>query len=123
MKLGELEKKVMDYIWTTCPDCTFTVRQIVDGVNDSPSCDYAYNTILTVMTHLHEKNLLKRAKEGKTFNYTIGLSRDEFVRRASKAVFDQMKQDYGELAIAHFANLIDDVDPILLKRAQDELAS
>jgi len=122
MTLGDLEKKLMDYIWDTCPECNFTVRDIVDGINKHTKSNYAYNTILTVVTHLFDKKLLQREKSGKTFFYKISLSKEAFVKKASRAVFEQMKKDYGSIAVAHFSNLLDEVDPSIIAKAKKELS-
>lgn len=116
MHLGELEKKVMDVIWAFHDD-TFTVRDIADRVDG----DYAYNTILTVMTHLYEKKLLKRRKKGRSCEYSVQVDRSAFVKRSSKALFDRMRNEFGHLAIAHFADLVDDIDPAVLREAKKSL--
>lgn len=121
MKLGELEKKVMEYAWARCASNDFVVRDIVDGLSTHHNQSYAYNTILTVITHLFDKGLLKRTEQGKTFSYSIRLSKEQFVARASRAVFNEMKKEYGTLAIAHFAQMIDEIDPKLLAAAEKEL--
>lgn len=111
----------MDHIWRTCSDCEFSVRQIMEGVNQNAKKPYAYNTILTVITHLYEKKLLTRKKSGKTCYYQTRMTKDEYAGAASKHAFDQLRSEFGPLAIAHFANLLDDVDPELLKKAKEQL--
>lgn len=120
MKLGELEKKVMERIWNNFSDTAFTVRAIVEELKKDNDT-YAYNTILTVITHLYTKKLLNRKKSGKTFTYTVRFSKDQFIERASKMIFDEMQKEYGVLAIAHFAQMVNDVDPKLLKMAEEEI--
>ncbi|MBI2410972.1 MAG: BlaI/MecI/CopY family transcriptional regulator [Candidatus Kerfeldbacteria bacterium] len=121
MKLGDLEKKVMNTIWNDLGGQSFSVRDIMDLLNYTAPKQYAYNTILTVITHLYQKDLLRREKSGKTFTYNAKLSRELFVAKASRAVFDQMRRDYGNLAIAHFAHIVEDIDPALLAEAQKEI--
>lgn len=116
MHLGELEKKVMDVIWEY-PESSFTVRDIVTQVPN----DYAYNTILTVMTHLLEKKLLKRRKNGKLCVYSIKMTRSTYVAKSSRALFETMKKEHGQLAIAHFADLVDEIDPKILRAAKKSL--
>lgn len=121
MKLGELEKKVMECVWNHYSQSVFTVRDVVDCLHQEQHETYAYNTILTVVTHLHNKKLLHRKKSGKTFTYTVRLTKTAFVEQASASVFNQMRKDYGVLAIAHFAQMMNTIDPALLKKAQDEI--
>ena len=113
MQLGTLEKTVMQHLWTQYPKTHFTVRAITSDMNARMKKTYAYNTILTVITHLFEKKLLVRRKVGKTFHYRVKVSKEDFVSRASRAVIAQMQRDYGNLALAHFANALEDVDPTL----------
>lgn len=120
MKLGKLEQKVMERIWDAYPDQSFTVRNIVDDFH-AANIEYAYNTIQTVMTHLHEKGLLSRKKEGKTCTYDVQLTKKAFIAEAAEAFLDRMSQQYGSLAIAHFANVVEGVDKDLLAQARKEL--
>lgn len=120
MKLGKLEQKIMEHIWSAYQDVSFTVRNIVDDFTDA-GATYAYNTIQTVMTHLSKKNLLSRKKEGKTCTYTVRVSRNEFVAQASEEFINRMANQYGSLAIAHFANMVEELDPQLLAQARKEL--
>lgn len=120
MKLGQLEQKTINHIWSQYPEGSFTVRDIVDDLHNTGD-EYAYNTILTVMTHLHRKKLLNRRKEGKTCTYTVRLTRNEFIAKTSQDFFKRMSTQYGSVAIAHFANLVEELDPKLLEQARREL--
>lgn len=122
MKLGALEQKLMDHIWEQYSDQSFTVRTIVDDLHNQGDA-YAYNTIQTVMTHLHEKELLSRTKEGKTCQYAVQLSQKNFLEQATQRFVERMAQQYGTVAIAHFANAVEGLDPKLLEQAQAELRS
>jgi predicted transcriptional regulator len=117
MHLGDLEKKVMRVIWSY-PEKSFTVRDIMERVGET----YAYNTILTVMTHLYEKKLLKRRKKGRSCVYSVKVDRSSFVRRASRTLFETMKKEHGSLAIAHFADLVEDIDPAVVRAAKESLS-
>jgi predicted transcriptional regulator len=119
MQLGTLEKKIMEIIWSQLTDDRFAVRDIMPHVPKK----YAYNTIQTVVTHLHEKKLLQRTKEGKTCFYTIALSKADFIKRAWKEFFNEMHTEYGSIVVAQFADFVDDIDPALLRKAKKRLNS
>jgi predicted transcriptional regulator len=119
MSLGTLEQLVMDHIWKHYTDEPFTVRQVADTLTKECGTPYAYNTILTVMTHLFKKELLLRRKIGKTCVYRIAMTKNEFVATVSKQVFTNLKKQYGPLAIGHFANLLEKIDTKTLKSARD----
>lgn len=121
MHLGTLEQSIMNYLWEHGNADALTVREVLDGINADARAGYAYNTILTVMTHLYEKGLLRRTKHGKVCQYRVVMSKDQFVAHTSRSFFNRMRKEYGPLALAHFASLLDTVDPKLLKKAQQEL--
>lgn len=118
MQLGTLEQQVMHFVWEHYPDTPFVVRDVVDGLQKQ----YAYNTILTVVTHLYDKQLLKRRKQGKSHAYTIRISKEEFVEHASRTLFNQLRKEYGDIAVAHFANIVEEMDPELIQKAQQQLS-
>lgn len=113
MKLGALEKTIMNVIWSDFTDQEFAVRDIVNYLHDHNS-EYAYNTILTVLTHLYEKELLYRKKVGKSCIYTVRETQDSFIKKASVHFMKQMKKDYGDIAVAHFVDALEEVDANLL---------
>lgn len=120
MKLGELEKDTMQIVWNTFPNTSFTVRDIVSTFAVQKR-HYAYNTVLTVITHLFEKRLLRRKKDGKTFLYTAAMSQEVFLEKTSREFVKNMQKDFGDIAVAYFANVIEDIDPSVLKRAKERL--
>lgn len=122
MTLGDLEKQVMEVFWTEDNASPLAVRDILDRVNSATKTTYAYNTILTVMTHLFEKKMLGRKSIGKAFAYTAVLSKQEYVARASNELFLQMQNEYGALAVAHFARCVEKIDPKLLEEAKRLIA-
>ncbi len=121
VNLGALEQTIMHYLWEHNGGAALTVRDVLAGINAETTPGYAYNTILTVMTHLYDKGLLRRTKHGKVCLYSVAMSKDQFVAHTSRSFFNRMRKEYGSLALAHFASLLDTVDPRLLKKAQHEL--
>src|SRR5438445_7597026 len=67
--LGPLEAEVMDRLWKRR---SATVRDIVDDL--ARSRELAYTTVMTIMVRLHEKELLERTREGKTYLYRPALT-------------------------------------------------
>ncbi|MCW1930052.1 MAG: BlaI/MecI/CopY family transcriptional regulator [Candidatus Kerfeldbacteria bacterium] len=118
MTLGELEKRVMDIFWSAQSNASLSVRDVLDSINRESSDAYAYNTILTVITHLFEKKMLKRQPAGKAFTYTAACSKTDFVARTSSNLFSQMEKEYGALAVAHFVRYMENVDPKILEEAR-----
>lgn len=122
MTLGDLEKRVMDVFWQDGTVAALAVRDVLDRVNTSTKTTYAYNTILTVVTHLFEKKMLERTSLGKAFAYTARISKEEHVGRTSDELFLNMQKEYGALAVAHFARCLEQVDPKILEEAKRIIA-
>ena len=118
--LGELEAEIMDLRWAE--QRPVTVRDVLTELNTRRDQPVAYTTVMTVMAHLAEKGLLARELVGQTYEYHIAQSRDEFLRRASKQIAEEMVADLGEAAIAGFLETIERVDPQRLRELQRYLA-
>lgn len=85
-----------------------TVRDIVDDLARSRSL--AYTTVMTIMTRLHEKGLLAREREGKTYVYRPAFSRDEHRARLSRGLVRGLVDEFGDVALAQFAEELSSVD-------------
>lgn len=103
--LGPLEATVMERLWKRG---TATVREVVDDLGRTRAL--AYTTVMTIMTRLHEKGLLERARDGKTYVYRPAFSRQEHRDRLSRQLVRGLVDEFGELALAHFAEELDGVD-------------
>ncbi len=103
--LGSLELQVMESVWQTGEA---TVQQVVQVI--SRRRPIAYTTVMTVMGHLVDKELLSRTMEGKRYRYVVARSRDEFLHETSKSMIRTLVNDFGDLAIAQFLGEIDNVD-------------
>lgn len=105
--LGELELEIMEEMWKRNSS---TVRDIATAIQIGRPV--AYTTVMTVMAHLFEKGLLARtAVDKKTHLYHVALSREEFLVRESRKMVDSMVADFGDLALAHFLEAIEQADP------------
>ena len=103
--LGSLELQVMEFMWQTGEA---TVKQVVQTINRRRPI--AYTTVMTVMGHLVDKELLSRTMEGKRYHYQISRSRDEFLLDSSRSLIHTLVDDFGDLAIAQFLGEIDNVE-------------
>ena len=107
--LHELETEVMDVVWARGEETT--VRQVMDELNARSSPDRAYTTFMTVMARLDDKGLLKRRREGKTDIYRPVHSRAEYADLRAQAEVSQLVEQYGEVALSHFAKQMAELDP------------
>ena len=114
--LGSLEAQVMDRVWSRG---SATVREVVDDL--ARTRQLAYTTVMTIMTRLHEKGLLRRAREGKTYVYRPAYSRQEFRARLSRDIVRGLVAEFGDVALAQFLAALDEVDE-RHRRALERLA-
>lgn len=64
-ELGGLEQAIMDRLWAW--NRSATVREVLEDL--SRDRQVAYTTVMTVMTNLERKGLLKRTPVGRAFAY------------------------------------------------------
>lgn len=70
----------------------------------------AYTTVMTVLSRLYAKGLLLRESHGKGYRYTSKYSAQELRDRMAKQLVDELVDDFGDLALVHFASALDRVD-------------
>ena len=74
-RLGDLERAVMDHLWST-PEPQ-TVRQVHEAL--SARRDLAYTTVMTVLQRLAKKNLVSQIRDDRAHRYAPVHGRDELV--------------------------------------------
>lgn len=97
--LGELETKVMETVWEK--GMPISVSDVVKVLSRKRTI--AYTTVMTIMTRLIEKGLLKRTSVGKAYVYKPTYSKDTFLTRVSRQIIKNLVSSFGDTAIAHFA--------------------
>jgi predicted transcriptional regulator len=103
--LGPLETEVMVRLWKRR---SATVRDIVEDL--ARTRELAYTTVMTIMVRLHEKGLLERTREGKTYLYRPSHTRDEHRARLSRDLARGLVAEFGDAALAAFSAELDTVD-------------
>lgn len=83
--LGELEAEVMDRLWAATE--YLSVRDLVDRLGESKRL--AYTTVLTVVTHLHEKGWVEREKRQRAYYYQPSRSRRDAVAASIRELLMQ----------------------------------
>jgi len=82
--LGEVEKLVMDYLWTHGPSSSEACREAL--ASSRPMKD---STIRTVLRRLEEKGYLTHQIQGRTFFYKASDARQNVAVRAVKGIIDR----------------------------------
>lgn len=88
-----------------------SVGDVVDALRRSRRREYAYTTIMTVMSRLHERGVLARERRGRQFIYRPTATEAELVDRLSGLAVDRLVDRYGSAALRHFAVRLADLDP------------
>jgi predicted transcriptional regulator len=108
----------MEEIWT---QSEATVRTVMDALNKRARKARAYTTYMTIMARLHKKGVLDRRREGKTDFYAPKLDRAEFMASRAAGQVEDLVDQYGEVALSHFARQVASLDPAR-RRALQRLA-
>jgi predicted transcriptional regulator len=116
-RLGELERSVMNVLWDA--PAALTVREVLDALGER---DLAYTTIMTVLDRLGTKEMVRRERDGRAFQYAPALSRDEATSELLHAALDEAGTD-RTAALVHFARTVDPDEAKALRAALDEIVS
>jgi len=108
--LGPLEQDVMEVVWRLGDA---TVRDVHGELADTRTI--AYTTVMTTMTRLATKGLLKRDTASLAHHYRPAVSRERYARSAVGDVLSWLLERYPEPAIAYLADVVDDVDGVTLE--------
>jgi predicted transcriptional regulator len=106
--LHELESEIMEEMWGRAEA---TVRDVQAALNARAEKTRAYTTLLTVMTRLDGKGLLTRRREGRLDVYVAAISREDYFAARAEASVEALVEDFGDLALAHFAKHVGALDP------------
>lgn len=117
-RLGELERSVMDHLWSS--DEPQTVRQVHEVL--SLHRDLAYTTIMTVLQRLAKKNLVVQHRDDRAHRYAPTHGRDELVAGLMVDALDQASDSGSrEAALVHFVEQVGAEETAALRRALAEL--
>jgi predicted transcriptional regulator len=97
--LGSLEQQVMHVLWEyQSPLKPCDVRKKLGE-------SHAYTTIMTVMSRMAGKGLLRRKLVGRAYAYSPNVTRQRFVKTRVAKLYSGLMKEYGDLAIAEFIEI------------------
>lgn len=105
---GSLEARVMEVVWKRE---TATVQEVCAALGKGAN----YKTVMTVMNRLAEKGLLERNRVSRAFVYSPRVPREEFVHRVSHQIVAGLVSEFGQVAVAQFVDVLDELDPAALE--------
>jgi predicted transcriptional regulator len=106
--LHELEAEIMEEVWRQGET---TVKLVMEALNRKAKAQRAYTTYMTVMRRLDSKGLLARTRAGRHDTYVPRLTRDEYQRLRAGAEVRGLIDEFGDVALAHFARSLGTLDP------------
>lgn len=99
----------MEHIWDIPGE--ITVREVMDALNSKAATPRAYTTYMTVMRRLADKGILTRKRSGHRDAYAARLTREDYQQRRAGAEVRQLVNEFGDVALAHFARSLSGLDP------------
>jgi predicted transcriptional regulator len=109
---GELERAVIEVLWAAGEP--LTARAVVDGL---PGRELAVTTVLTVLSRLETKGLVRRTRDGRAHTYEAVAGRDEHTAALMQQVLDTASD--RDAALARFVGGVSADDIEALRRAID----
>ncbi len=107
-RLHDLEAEVMTELWGLGEG---PVRTVLDALNARSVKQRKYTTIMTIMARLHGKGVLTRERQGRTDIYTPILTAAQYQEARARHQVTQLVDEYGEVALVHFARQMAELDP------------
>lgn len=101
--LGSLEKEIMEIIWKAK---TASVRFVLNQM--SKKRVVAYTTVMTTMSRLYAKGILKRHQDASgAYIYTPTEDKPTFLARVSGNMINSLLNNYGDVAVAQFIDILE----------------
>ena len=113
LRLGDLERTVMQALWAA--DGALTGREIAAALARP---DLAYTTVLTVLTRLEKKGLVRRDSTARAHTYLAVASREDHVTELMRQALGQAGDRAA--ALQHFARTMTPEEAAALRQALDE---
>ncbi len=125
-RLGELERAVMDVLWSTDSTDGLTVRDVGERLADR---GLAYTTVMTVLDRLAGKGMVVRHRDGRAWRYRPAASREAYIAQLMLDALDlappeQRSAGVGDrgAALVRFARSVSGPEAELLRAALEEQA-
>ena len=121
--LGDLEADIMEMLWRESPASVRDVHEVL-----AKDRTIAYTTVMTVMSRLAKKGILRRNQSGRAYLYLPTQSREEFCSETISTVMQGLLGGFGEPVLSHFvetvgsadADKLDEIVRLIEARKKDE---
>ncbi|KGR75734.1 BlaI/MecI/CopY family transcriptional regulator [Ureibacillus sinduriensis] len=110
---GPLESKIMDILW--CQE-DMTIKEVQAILEKEKPTNF--NTVMTVMNRLVEKEILQKKLIGRSSYYKPVQSREEFINTQSKEMTHELMDEFGSVVVSHMLDALEEVDDALVKKLE-----
>jgi predicted transcriptional regulator len=117
--LGDLELFLMTIIWSWPKPYPVTVKEVFEAAGEGRRL--AYTSVLSTMTNLVKKGLLRVEKEQFAHRYWPTSSRTEYEQRMYSRLMAQLLKDLSSPLISHLVGSLEKEDPVLLDALYEEI--
>lgn len=101
--LAELEAEIMTILWNLK---NASVRAVVNRLRKKR--EVAYTTIMTTMSRLHAKGVLKRHQDASgAYIYTPTEDKQAFLAHVSGNMITGLLNNFGDVAVAQFIDILE----------------
>ncbi|MGW0227546.1 BlaI/MecI/CopY family transcriptional regulator [Actinopolymorpha singaporensis] len=83
-RLGNLEREVMEHVWSAKDPVT--VREVHEAL--AVERDLAYTTVMTVLDRLAKKGVVRRVRDGRAYRYEAAAGQDQLVADLMREALD-----------------------------------
>ncbi|GAB2753445.1 BlaI/MecI/CopY family transcriptional regulator [Nocardioides pakistanensis] len=118
-RMGELERAVMDELWSVPDGGWLTVREVHDRLASRRAV--AYTTVMTVMDRLSKKSLVRQQRDGRAYRYAAAASRAAMTADLMRGALEEYAVDERDTALVAFVGEASAEERAALRRALAEL--
>jgi predicted transcriptional regulator len=111
--LGDLEAEIMEYLWSCPADQGVTVREVYEAL--LAQRHIAYTTVMSTMTRLAKKHVLRVATEQSAYQYFPTMTQEALLSHAAGRIMEDV--------LVHFSDALQgpDAESGTLERARSLL--
>lgn len=118
--LGDLEAEIMELIWAAPVGQGITVREIFETLYERRRL--AYTTVMSTMTRLAKKGLLRVEKDEQAYLYAPAFTQDEFVSRFVGHILENLLVSFSGATLDSLNALPDQQAATRARTLLDEIA-
>lgn len=119
--LGDLEADIMELIWAQQDHQSITVREVFEVLYTQRQI--AYTTVMSTMTRLAKKHLLRVEKKDQAYLYTPVMTQQEFITRCVSRILEDLFVSFAGETLEGVNALPDPQAATQARRLLDEIRS